>query len=186
MTMIPSAVHGTAHRHRKFRVCVADPCRLRSRRPGRSRRAVVAGEDADRRTAMVLVATVLMSPYLHNYDLALLLCGALLVARRCARLTGAIDQARGRLRVAQDELARPQQFTDLRGRLWGREVKERVFGCAVPIATASRIWRATSAAAAGVPMRASARIASRATCPSWCCDSRPTTTSCPALRSPGS
>ena len=39
-------------------------------------------EDASRRTAMVLVATVLMTPYLHNYDLAPLLCGALLVARR--------------------------------------------------------------------------------------------------------
>jgi alpha-1,2-mannosyltransferase len=39
-------------------------------------------DDADRRTAMVLLATVLMTPYLHSYDLALLLCGALLVARR--------------------------------------------------------------------------------------------------------
>jgi alpha-1,2-mannosyltransferase len=39
-------------------------------------------EDANRRAAMVLIATVLMTPYMHNYDLALLLCGALLVARR--------------------------------------------------------------------------------------------------------
>jgi hypothetical protein len=31
---------------------------------------------------MVLVATALMTPYMHNYDLALLLCGALLVSRR--------------------------------------------------------------------------------------------------------
>jgi hypothetical protein len=31
---------------------------------------------------MVLIATALMTPYMHNYDLALLLCGALLVARR--------------------------------------------------------------------------------------------------------
>ena len=38
-------------------------------------------EDADRRAAMILLATVLVTPYLHNYDLALLLCGALLVAR---------------------------------------------------------------------------------------------------------
>jgi hypothetical protein len=38
-------------------------------------------EDANRRAAMVLIATVLMTPYIHNYDLALLLCGALLVAR---------------------------------------------------------------------------------------------------------
>jgi hypothetical protein len=39
-------------------------------------------EDSDRRAAMVLIATALMTPYMHNYDLALLLCGALLVARR--------------------------------------------------------------------------------------------------------
>jgi alpha-1,2-mannosyltransferase len=39
-------------------------------------------EDSDRRAAMVLVATALMTPYIHNYDLALLLCSALLVARR--------------------------------------------------------------------------------------------------------
>ena len=41
-------------------------------------------EDANRRAAMVLIATVLMTPYIHNYDLALLLCGALLVARGCS------------------------------------------------------------------------------------------------------
>jgi hypothetical protein len=39
-------------------------------------------DDALRRAAMVLIATTLMTPYLHNYDLGLLLCGALLVARR--------------------------------------------------------------------------------------------------------
>lgn len=39
-------------------------------------------EDANRRSAMVLIATALMTPYIHSYDLALLLCGALLVARR--------------------------------------------------------------------------------------------------------
>ena len=39
-------------------------------------------KDGVRRSAMLLIATVLMTPYLHNYDLALLLCGALLVARR--------------------------------------------------------------------------------------------------------
>jgi hypothetical protein len=31
---------------------------------------------------MILVATVLVTPYLHNYDLAILTAGALLVARR--------------------------------------------------------------------------------------------------------
>jgi len=41
-------------------------------------------EEAARRTAMMLIATALMTPYLHNYDLAPLLCGALLVARRLA------------------------------------------------------------------------------------------------------
>ncbi|WDR04716.1 glycosyltransferase family 87 protein [Devosia rhodophyticola] len=38
--------------------------------------------DPMRRAAMVLIATVLMTPYMHNYDLALLLCAALLIARR--------------------------------------------------------------------------------------------------------
>jgi hypothetical protein len=38
--------------------------------------------DGTRQTAMMLIATVLMTPYMHNYDLALLLCGALLVGRR--------------------------------------------------------------------------------------------------------
>ena len=38
--------------------------------------------DGTRQAAMVLIATVLMTPYMHNYDLALLLCGALLVGRR--------------------------------------------------------------------------------------------------------
>ncbi len=41
-------------------------------------------DDDTRRTAMILVATTLVTPYLHNYDLAPLLCGALLVARRLA------------------------------------------------------------------------------------------------------
>lgn len=41
-------------------------------------------EDGIRRTAMMLIATALITPYLHNYDLAPLLCGALLVARRLA------------------------------------------------------------------------------------------------------
>ncbi len=45
-------------------------------------------EDAGRRSALVLIATVLMTPYLHNYDLALLLCGALLVARRWQGIRG--------------------------------------------------------------------------------------------------
>ncbi|MDP9138293.1 MAG: hypothetical protein M3N38_08960 [Pseudomonadota bacterium] len=35
-----------------------------------------------RRSTLIMIATTLMTPYLHNYDLALLLCGALLVARR--------------------------------------------------------------------------------------------------------
>ncbi|MDB5505877.1 MAG: hypothetical protein JWR75_515 [Devosia sp.] len=35
-----------------------------------------------RQGALVLLATVLMTPYLHNYDLAILTAGALLVARR--------------------------------------------------------------------------------------------------------
>ena len=34
---------------------------------------------------MILVATVLVTPYLHNYDLAILTAGALLVARRFFR-----------------------------------------------------------------------------------------------------
>jgi hypothetical protein len=38
--------------------------------------------DPERRAALLLLATVLMTPYLHNYDLGLLLCGALIVARR--------------------------------------------------------------------------------------------------------
>ncbi|WP_054312612.1 glycosyltransferase family 87 protein [Mesorhizobium sp. 1M-11] len=38
--------------------------------------------DPERRAALLLLATVLITPYIHNYDLALLLCGALLVARR--------------------------------------------------------------------------------------------------------
>lgn len=38
--------------------------------------------DRERRIAMVLIGTVLITPYMHNYDLALLLSGALLVARR--------------------------------------------------------------------------------------------------------
>lgn len=38
--------------------------------------------DPERRTALLLLATVLITPYIHNYDLALLLSGALIVARR--------------------------------------------------------------------------------------------------------
>lgn len=38
--------------------------------------------DPERRTALLLLATVLVTPYIHNYDLALLLAGALIVARR--------------------------------------------------------------------------------------------------------
>ncbi|MEP6566658.1 MAG: glycosyltransferase family 87 protein [Mesorhizobium sp.] len=41
-------------------------------------------QDARRQLAMMLFATALMTPYIHNYDLAILLCGALLVARRWA------------------------------------------------------------------------------------------------------
>lgn len=39
-------------------------------------------DDAIRQSALILIATALMTPYIHNYDLVLLLCGALLVARR--------------------------------------------------------------------------------------------------------
>lgn len=38
--------------------------------------------DPERRVALILIATALITPYLHNYDLTVLLCGALLVARR--------------------------------------------------------------------------------------------------------
>lgn len=38
--------------------------------------------DPERRAALLLLATVLITPYIHNYDLALLLSGALIVARR--------------------------------------------------------------------------------------------------------
>jgi len=44
-------------------------------------RTVSAGE---RQASILLLATVLITPYMHNYDLVLLLCGALLVARRWA------------------------------------------------------------------------------------------------------
>lgn len=50
-------------------------------------------EDADRRAAMILLATVLLTPYLHNYDLALLLCGALLVARHRRKVNAAFQGA---------------------------------------------------------------------------------------------
>lgn len=43
---------------------------------------LVKVSDPLRQAAMVLVATVLVTPYLHNYDLAILTAGALLVARR--------------------------------------------------------------------------------------------------------
>jgi alpha-1,2-mannosyltransferase len=42
--------------------------------------------DPTRRAAILLIATVLMTPYLHNYDLALLLCGSLLAIRRLAAM----------------------------------------------------------------------------------------------------
>ncbi|MEO5805763.1 glycosyltransferase 87 family protein [Devosia sp.] len=35
--------------------------------------------DPVRRAALVMIATALMTPYLHNYDLVVVLCGALLV-----------------------------------------------------------------------------------------------------------
>ena len=44
--------------------------------------AVGEGFDPLRQAAMILVATVLVTPYLHNYDLAILTAGALLIARR--------------------------------------------------------------------------------------------------------
>ena len=43
--------------------------------------------DPVRQAAMVLIATTLMTPYLHNSDLGLLLCGGLLMARRYPPLT---------------------------------------------------------------------------------------------------
>ena len=43
---------------------------------------LVKVSDPLRQAAMILVATVLVTPYLHNYDLAILTAGALLVARR--------------------------------------------------------------------------------------------------------
>ncbi len=48
--------------------------------------------DALRQAALILIATVLVTPYLHNYDLAILTAGALLVARR--RLTAETPLAR--------------------------------------------------------------------------------------------
>ena len=45
---------------------------------------LVKVSDPLRQAAMILVATVLVTPYLHNYDLAILTAGALLVARRFA------------------------------------------------------------------------------------------------------
>lgn len=82
MTMIPSAfmalriVAGDADLallvHGGFAVAVAAVLVVRLWRVN----------DATRQAALVLIATTLMTPYLHNYDLALLLCGALLVARR--------------------------------------------------------------------------------------------------------
>jgi arabinofuranan 3-O-arabinosyltransferase len=43
---------------------------------------LVRVDDGIRRAALVFVATAMMTPYIHNYDLALLFCGALVVARR--------------------------------------------------------------------------------------------------------
>lgn len=42
---------------------------------------LVKVRDATARNALLLIGTVLITPYMHNYDLSLLLCGALLVAR---------------------------------------------------------------------------------------------------------
>ncbi|BCH32236.1 hypothetical protein MesoLjLc_41660 [Mesorhizobium sp. L-8-10] len=39
-------------------------------------------DDPVRQSSLLLIATVLMTPYIHNYDLAILACGTLLVARR--------------------------------------------------------------------------------------------------------
>ena len=42
---------------------------------------LIVVKDTVARNALVLIGTVLLAPYMHNYDLALLLAGALLVAR---------------------------------------------------------------------------------------------------------
>jgi alpha-1,2-mannosyltransferase len=42
---------------------------------------LVKVHDATARNALILIGTVLITPYMHTYDLGLLLCGALLVAR---------------------------------------------------------------------------------------------------------
>ena len=44
---------------------------------------LIAVRDNELRTAMVLIAPALISPYLHSYDLAMLAAGGLIVARRC-------------------------------------------------------------------------------------------------------
>jgi len=43
---------------------------------------LVRVKDATRRAGLVLVGTVLLTPYIHNYDLNLLTCGALLALRQ--------------------------------------------------------------------------------------------------------
>ncbi|MDW6024565.1 glycosyltransferase family 87 protein [Mesorhizobium sp. BAC0120] len=57
-------------------------------------------KDGVRRSAMLLIATVLMTPYLHNYDLALLLCGALLMVRRFGSREGPASFFAGFLVIA--------------------------------------------------------------------------------------
>ena len=41
--------------------------------------------EPDRQAAMLMIGTVLVTPYIHNYDLALLLCCALITAKRWER-----------------------------------------------------------------------------------------------------
>jgi len=48
-------------------------------------------KDKERSWALLLVATALMTPYLHNYDLAMLLCGALLVLRHRQRIAASFQ-----------------------------------------------------------------------------------------------
>jgi hypothetical protein len=42
---------------------------------------LISVKDTAARAAMLLIATVLVTPYMHNYDLTILLAGALLVGR---------------------------------------------------------------------------------------------------------
>lgn len=45
---------------------------------------LIAVRDAMAQNALLLVATTLVTPYLHTYDLAVLLCGGLLVVQTCS------------------------------------------------------------------------------------------------------